>query len=353
MSETKRCGLVIRVSTDGQARNPEGSLKNQEQRLQAHIQYKGTIGEQWVEAERYVLPAVSGKDSMRSPQFQKLFEDIRTGRVNTVICTALDRVSRSVKDFLQFFEVLNEHNVEFVCIKQKYDTTSPQGRLFITIMMALAQFEREQTSERNRDACLARAERGLWNGGQILGYDLPPEGKRGTLIPNERESALVNFAFDTYLKTGSILETAKILNDAGYRTKEYYSRRGKQHPAKKFHWTPVRWMLMNRAYIGQKEVNKKKREEDQEALPEHRRYRIVEANWPGIIDEDKFYAVQRLLEENDRTNTNQIKHTRHCYIFNHGLLWCSCGTQMEGRSGTGRKRKRYYYSHLSKNGLRN
>ena len=103
-------------------------------------------------------------------------------------------------------------------------------------MMALAEFEREQTAERNRDASLARAERGLWNGGYLMGYDLPPEGKKGTLIPNDREVAIVNFAFDTYLETGSILDTTKILNDRGYRTKEYSSRRGKHHEAKIFRW---------------------------------------------------------------------------------------------------------------------
>src|SRR5512140_213416 len=72
----KRCGLVIRVSTDNQARNPEGSLTNQLQRLRAHIEYKtGVCGENWTEAEQYILPGVSGKNSFRSRQFQQLFAD--------------------------------------------------------------------------------------------------------------------------------------------------------------------------------------------------------------------------------------------------------------------------------------
>ncbi len=125
----------------------------------------------------YELWAVSGKDSIRSPEFERLFEDVRAGRVNTVVCTSLDRICRSVSDFLHFFEFLSEHDAQFICLKQQYDTTSPQGRLFVTIMMALAQFEREQTAERTRDAVLARAERGLWNGGRLLGYDLDPERK--------------------------------------------------------------------------------------------------------------------------------------------------------------------------------
>jgi len=54
----------------------------------------------------------------------RLTRDIQDGRVNTVCCTALDRVSRSVTDFLQFVELLAEHDVEFVCLKQQVDTTA-------------------------------------------------------------------------------------------------------------------------------------------------------------------------------------------------------------------------------------
>ncbi|MFC1715630.1 recombinase family protein [Candidatus Poribacteria bacterium] len=340
----KKCGFVIRVSTDRQARNKEGSLTNQLQRLCAHVDYRNLAGEEeWREVERYVLKAVSGKDSLRSKEFARLFEDIKAGRINTVICTALDRISRSVRDFLSFFEILNEYNVEFVCLKQNYDTTSAQGKLFITIMMALAEFEREQTSERNKAATLARAERGLWNGGQIIGYDLDPD-KKGHLVLNEEESILVNFAYDTYLECGSIFETAKVLNGHGYRTKEYTSRRDKFHPAKKFSYTSVLWMLTNYAYIGKKEVNKKKKSLDQEKCPENERYSIVDAVWDPIVDEEKFHGVQNLLRKNLASKHNGTKPAIHTYILNGGLLWCAkCGGEMEGRSGTGAKGTRYYY----------
>ena len=340
----KKCGFVIRVSTDKQARNEEGSLKNQLQRLKAHVEYKTVAcGEDWQEVEQYILKAVSGKDSFRSPEFTRLFEDIRAGRINTVICTALDRISRSVKDFLNFFEILTQYNVEFVCLKQNYDTTSAQGKLFITIMMALAEFEREQTSERNKDATLARAERGLWNGGQLLGYDLDPN-RKGHLIPNDKEKVLVNFAFDTYLKCGSFLEAAKILNAKGLRTKAYTTRPGKLRPAKEFCYSSVQLMLTNYAYIGKKEINKCKKSKDSAKLPEKERYRIVDAVWQPIVDEDKFRNVQVLIKRNHRSRHNQVTPIKHNYILNFGLLCCEkCGCEMEGRSGTGQKGIRYYY----------
>ena len=294
------------------------------------------------------MRGVSGKDSVRSPEFERLFADIRAERINTVLCTALDRVCRSVKDFLHFFEFLNEHNVEFVCLKQNYDTTSPQGKLFITIMMALAEFEREQTSERTKDATLARAQRGLWNGGQLIGYDPDPD-RKGNLIPNGRERVIVSVAFDTYLECGSILETAKRLNSQGFRTKEYRSRRDRFHPAAEFGHASVQYLLTNYAYVGRKEVNKKRRTEDQGKLPEALRYHIVDAVWEPIVDKDKFERVRELMGKNNVTRHNRAKRIRHTYLLNAGLLWCkTCGSQMDGCCGTGSKGVKYYY-YLCKN----
>jgi site-specific DNA recombinase len=326
-------GLVIRVSTDRQAMNPEGSLKTQLQRLHQHIEYKTAVcGEDWTEVRVYELRGISGKCSARSAEFQEMFADIRSGRVNTVLCTALERVCRSVKDFLHFFEFLNEHGVEFVCLKQNYDTTTAQGKLFVTIMMALAEFEREQTAERTRDATAARSERGLWNGGRLIGYDLDTE-RKGYLIPNSDETALVNFAFDSYLQCGSIAQTTEALNRNGYRTKTYTSRRGVCHPGKEFTLTSVQYLLKNSAYIGKKEINKR-----------GNGHRLVAAVWLAIVDEEKFEQVQRLMETNTRTNHNGSRPVRHVYVLSNNLLHCGrCGSPMEGRSGTGHLGVKYFY----------
>ena len=151
--DDRRVGMVVRVSTDLQARNPEGSLTTQLQRLRQQVALKqanSLVG--WNETALYELKAVPGKDSVRSPEFERLFADIRSGRVNTVMFTALSRLCRSVRDFLQFVAFLEEHGANFISLKEDYDTTSAHGRLIVTTIMALAQFEREQTAERTRDA---------------------------------------------------------------------------------------------------------------------------------------------------------------------------------------------------------
>ncbi len=334
----KRVALVLRVSTDRQAANDEGSLKTQLQRLRKHIEYKtAACGEEWVEAGVYELRGVSGKVSMRSKEYQRLFADIQAGRVNTVLCTALERLCRSVKDFLWFFEFLNEHGAEFVCLKQNYDTTSAQGRLFVTIMMALAEFEREQTSERTRDATIARAERGLWNGGRLLGYDADPV-KKGSLIPNPQEAVIVQYAFDKYLECGSIVETADAMNRRGYRSKRYTSRRNVYRPGVEFQKTVVQYVLKNPAYVGKKELHKRTKGK------QGSQYQIVDAVWPAIVEQEKFTQAQRLMAENGQSNRNGAKPIEHVYCLGKGLLGCGrCGTGMEGESATGRTGKKYFY----------
>jgi site-specific DNA recombinase len=179
------------------------------------------------------------------------------------------------------------------------------------------------------------------SGGRLLGYDLDPDHK-GSLIPNPEELALVNFAFDTHLASGSIAETAKAMNRRGYRTKAYSSRRGRHHPGTEFGTTSVQHLLKNPAYIGKKEVNKKAK--GRTAVSEGKGYRLTNAVWPGIVPQEKFERVQRLLAANGQSNHNGSRPICHNHVLSGGLLFCGrCGSAMEGRSGTGRLGARYYY----------
>jgi site-specific DNA recombinase len=346
----KRCGLYIRVSTERQAKVEEGSLKNQNQLLSQHIEIKNKIsGEQWLIVDRYIDEGKSAKDTKGRPEYLRMMQDIERGRINTVLCTALSRISRSTRDLLDMIEIFKEKKIDFICLKEDFDTTTAQGKCFITIMGALNEFEREQTSERTRANMLARAERGLWNGGHLLGYDLSPD-KKGYLISNEKEKAIVNFAFDTYLQCGSVLRTCEIVNSKGYRTKEYVSRDGIPHPAREFTYSPMLALLTNYAYIGKKEINKRRKRKPQHELSEEERYKIVDAVWEAIVPEDKFYATQKLLKDNLKHKNNGAKPTKHFYLLNGGILHChKCGYRMEGRNAHGNKGKSVYHYYVCTN----
>lgn len=340
----RSCGLYIRVSTDRQAKIEEGSLKNQDHALTRHVEMKNDLDkEKWVIIDRYADEGRSAKDTNR-PAYKRMIADIENKRINTVICLALSRISRSTRDLLEMVEFFDQHKVDFVCLKENVDTTSPMGRLLLTFMAGLNQFEREQTGERTSAAFLARAERGLWNGGQIFGYDLDAN-RKGYLVVNEQEAQTVREAFDIYLKEGSVDRTAQILNARGYQTKSYTGRRGKLHPAAQFGHSNVYNLLTNQAYIGKKEINKYvsgkpwNREESPGA------YRIVDAVWPAVVDTTKFFEAQKLLKTNCQVRGNSSAPRKHFYLLNGGLLYChKCGGKMVGRNGHGHaNRKAYYY----------
>ena len=94
------------------------------------------------------------------------------------------------------------------------------------------------------------------NGGRVLGYDPDPTNK-SSLVINQEEAAVVNAAFRLYLQTGSLKDTASALNERGYRTKSYTSRREQVHPGKPFSLTAVQGLLKNRAFVAIKEIGKR------------------------------------------------------------------------------------------------
>ena len=96
----------------------------------------------------------SGKNTNR-PSFQKLISDVKSGKLQVVMVYKLDRISRSVKDFSDTYELLQAHNVAFLSVKETFDTSTPIGRTVMYILAAFAQLERENTSERVSDSMMA------------------------------------------------------------------------------------------------------------------------------------------------------------------------------------------------------
>ena len=107
----------------------------------------------------------------------------------------IDRLTRSLADFVRMVELFDRHGVSFVSVTQAFNTTSSMGRLTLNVLLSFAQFEREVTGERIRDKIAASKARGMWMGGNLpLGYDLPAEGRRA-LVVNEAEAETVRAIF--------------------------------------------------------------------------------------------------------------------------------------------------------------
>jgi DNA invertase Pin-like site-specific DNA recombinase len=106
--------------------------------------------------ERFFEEKISGKDTNR-PEFQKMLEHLRPG--DTVIVYKLDRLARSTMDLLNTIQMFDAKGIGFKSISESWaDTTTPAGRLMITIFAGLAEFERELIRERQM-AGIAEAKR--------------------------------------------------------------------------------------------------------------------------------------------------------------------------------------------------
>jgi len=162
----------------------------------------------------------SGKNTAR-PDFQRLLKDIKANKIRTLYVYRLDRFSRSVADFSQLWETLQEHGVEFVSVNENFDTKTPMGRAMLQIIMIFAQLERETTAERVKDNYYRRVALGSWPGGPApYGFDIEkiigPEGqKMSSLVPNEDMQTVVRI-FQEYEREDMSLGTlARKLNEKG------------------------------------------------------------------------------------------------------------------------------------------
>ena len=136
-----------------------------------------------------------------------------------VVTYKIDRLTRSPRDFYQLIEHFEAHHVGFISVTERFDTSTPSGRLLRNIMLTFAQFERELISERVRDKVIQRVKRGLHTGGlPRFGY----KAERGTLVLDPPRDKHVKLIFETYAKTQSIRSVLKALKD-----REIITRRGR------------------------------------------------------------------------------------------------------------------------------
>lgn len=210
-SNVLRVGLYERVSTDEQALRGY-SIETQIENLEAYCKEK-----KYKIVDHYTDAGVSGgKAAHKRPEMSRLLKDVEEGKIDLILFTKLDRWFRSVKDYFTVQEILEKNRVEWKTIHEDYDTMTANGRMAITIYLAIAQNEREKGSERinvvfehkrrNKEACF---------GGKTPPYGYKKQkdenGITRLVIDPETEEGCREF-WRIVMEGNSVLSAGKIVN---------------------------------------------------------------------------------------------------------------------------------------------
>lgn len=151
----------------------------------------------------------SGKNTDR-PDFQRMINDIKSGKISKVIVYKLDRVSRSVLDFSELMDMFQKYKVDFVSATEHFDTSNPMGRAMLNICIVFAQLERETIQQRVIDAYASRSKKGFYMGGKVpYGYRKEPiiiDGVKTSMYVQEPEEANdISLIYQMYSKPSATL----------------------------------------------------------------------------------------------------------------------------------------------------
>lgn len=270
-------GIYIRVSTTEQAE--EGySIPAQKERLIAYCKAQG-----WENYKIYVDEGVSAKDTNR-PKLQLLLNDIKEQKINMILVYRLDRFTRRVKDLHKMLEFLDKNNCAFKSATEPYDTSNAMGRLFITLVAALAEWETDNLSERIRMALEKKVKDGERVGNIPYGFDLSEDEK---LVKN-KDSRYLLWMIEKIEKGWSVNKTAEHLTTIN---------KDRNWNAEKI----IRLLRNPAMYGATRWVDE-----------------VYENTHEGVITKERWLRLQQIMD--DRT-IHFRKTLKYNYIF-HGVLVC-------------------------------
>ncbi|EAD5121236.1 recombinase family protein [Listeria monocytogenes] len=286
-------GIYVRVSTEEQAK--EGySISAQKERLKEYCAARG-----WKDFKFYVDEGKTASNLNR-PLLNELITHIKKGLIDIVLVYKMDRLSRTVVDLHNLLCVFDDYNCAIKSATEEIDTTSAMGRFFMTTISSIAQFERENTSERVSFGMAEKVRQGEYIPLAPFGY---VKGTDGKLIVNEAEKEIFLQIVNMILSGYSLRQTCEYLTNIGVKT-----RRSKDI------WkvSTLVWMLKNPAIYGAIKWSGI----------------IYENTHEPLIEKETYTKIAKVLSIRSKATTSRRGHVHH--IFKARLICPACGNRLSG-----------------------
>lgn len=321
-----KAAIYGRVSTVGQVERGS-SLSTQREKCRREIESRG-----WTLAGEYVDEGISGAKDDR-PRWQAMLAACRTGEVQAVVVTSLDRMSRNASDAIRVTDELDRLGVALVVIREQIDLSTPTGRMMRTMLAGVAQMERDLIRERSIAGQRAKSARGQWPGGQPgFGWTLEGQGKDARPVAHPGERATLELMVKMTLAGATTGQIARELDLLGHPT-----RSGKPwHPA------VIRRALRNPTLTtgehpwGTLGVDSRgryhKTAKGKDGRPEHGEPILITLPEPPL-DQTTFDAVQAMLDRAPLAGTRQ-PHQQTQWLT--GRIFGPCGRHYLGTVVAGR-----------------
>lgn len=292
-----RVAAYCRVSTDSdeQATSYEAQIEH----YTDFIQQKPD----WAFAGIYADDGISGTNTKKREEFNRMIEDCMVGKIDMVITKSISRFARNTLDCLKYIRQLKDKNIAVFFEKEAINTMDAKGEVLLTIMASLAQQESQSLSQNVKLGLQYRYQQGLVqvNHNRFMGYTKDEDGH---LIIEPTEAEVVKRIYREYLEGSSLLQIGRGLEEDGILT-----------AAGKKRWRPetVKKILQNEKYIGDALLQKtytvdfltKKRVKNNGIVPQY----YVENSHPAIIPRDLYMHVQEeiLRRANIHSGTERKK----------------------------------------------
>jgi site-specific DNA recombinase len=263
----------------------------------------------WTVVTVYHLEGVSGKGVAWHPEAKRMRDDVAGGAITGLIFSKLARLARSTKELLEFSEFFREHNADLISLQESIDTSTPAGRLFYTVIAAMAQWEREEIADRVAASVPIRAKLGKRIAGAApFGYTW----KDGKLVPDETEAPVRRLMYELFHETKRIRTVARLLNERGYRTRKGGLFTGQSVYQLLFDPTAKGVFRMNYTTM---------RNGTKTLKPEHE---WVYHPVPAIVSEELWHECTAYLTQ----RKEGMKPGRRAVHLFSGLTYCACGKKM-------------------------